>query len=126
MEALQQFKRAIYPRGLQLVEGGRFLSIQGKFTKRSPIDWLRFERGHQEATIIALGDSPNDIPMLECAHVAGIINSSKSQQLVPAKPLYTFRSQLSGPSGWAETMKKILQLIDSGELQKTMKGNRDG
>ena len=119
---LIQFKDALSKINLHLVEGGRFQSIQGNFDKRSPIDWLRSERKYEHTTIVALGDSPNDAPMLEASHIAAIVKSAKSDKINPVNPNFTIRSTLPGPAGWAESMAKALEILDSKNT-RTKEGN---
>jgi len=114
--AKQQFESALQTLGLQLLEGGRFFSIQSDYDKSTAMHWLRRQMADKNSITIALGDSPNDIAMLEAADVAVIIKSAKSEQIVLASPKRIIHSNRPGPAGWQIAITEILQLYQAGEL----------
>ena len=68
--AFAQFRQALQAAGLQLVEGGRFWHLMGNHDKASAMQRLCEKyraAGFQDFRTVALGDSPNDIPMLVAA-----------------------------------------------------------
>jgi len=85
--AKTEFTQQLATLGLQLLEGGRFFSIQGKFDKSDAIRHLIAHQKYSSNRIISvgLGDSPNDIAMLECVDVAVVIKSGNSD-LVASRP----------------------------------------
>jgi len=112
-----QFQRQLADIDLSLLEGGRFLSIQGQHDKSNAITWLREQQSDDTPVItVALGDSPNDAAMLEAADVAVIIKSAKSDRIELHQPNRVIRTSRPGPAGWKDAMLEILQLLDSGEL----------
>lgn len=90
--------------GLRLVRGGRFWHVTGACHKGEAVRWLvrRYTalRGHRPLTL-ALGDGPNDIPMLEAVDQAVLIRGHHDQPVAPAQPAL-YRSRVAGPAGWAE------------------------
>ncbi|GAB5499614.1 MAG: mannosyl-3-phosphoglycerate phosphatase-related protein [Pseudohongiellaceae bacterium] len=126
----QQFEQQLAGMDLSLLEGGRFLSIQGQHDKSNAMTWLRDRlkqqsRDHStekqqsadpEVITVALGDSPNDAAMLEAADVAVIIKSAKSDRITLHQPNRIIRTSRPGPAGWKDAMLEILQLLDSGSL----------
>jgi mannosyl-3-phosphoglycerate phosphatase len=126
----QQFEQQLAGMDLSLLEGGRFLSIQGQHDKSNAMTWLRDRlkqqsRDHStekqqsadpEVITVALGDSPNDTAMLEAADVAVIIKSAKSDRITLHQPNRIIRTSRPGPAGWKDAMLEILQLLDSGSL----------
>ena len=58
--------------------------------------------------MIALGDSPNDVTMLDRADVGCIIPNASSMPLLVSKAPRVLRSEGHGPSGWAELMTPLL------------------
>ena len=105
--ALQQFLRCLPEQGLVAQQGGRFLSVSGASDKGSALNRLR-QRYGRNTILIALGDSPNDQPMLEVADVAVIIRSERSASVAPAGPARILRTSGAGPVGWQEAMSSLL------------------
>jgi mannosyl-3-phosphoglycerate phosphatase len=103
-QALSNFCQELEQLGLQCVKGGRFYHVMGIFNKASCFNKLKayYSQRHSEAiSIIALGDSPNDLPMLEQADHAIVIPSAKGTNLSLNHSSVFFATQL-GPSGWQE------------------------
>ncbi|MFT6897460.1 MAG: mannosyl-3-phosphoglycerate phosphatase [Paraglaciecola sp.] len=107
-----QFIHELTKLGASPVEGGRFIHVCGNCDKGSALNWLvdEFSRQHQGSNCvsIALGDSKNDIAMLEAATIAVRI-------LSPSNPLphvnrrhNLYTSTQPGPAGWHECLTKIL------------------
>lgn len=112
------FVQLIEAAGLSALQGGRFLSIQGKCDKGVALKWLAQKYAQQwqcEVLTIALGDSENDCAMLEAADVAVWIKRDK-----PAPKLnrteQVFFSTEQGPKGWNQIMAHLLQLYQTGKL----------
>ncbi|KZZ42355.1 hypothetical protein A3758_15280 [Oleiphilus sp. HI0118] len=100
--------------GYDLVKGGRFFHLTNGYDKGQALYWLKqqYSRANpnQAQFAIALGDSANDIDMLEAADQAIIIKNphSKTIELAPGIPV--IRSAQAGPSGWAESLSSFLNL----------------
>lgn len=101
---LQGFREGLAGDGLQLVRGGRFWHATGNSHKGSAVSWLieRYQslRGRRPLTL-ALGDGPNDIPMLEVVDQAVVIRGCHGLDVSPVQPRL-YRSVATGPAGWAE------------------------
>ena len=114
--ALADFQAAIQEMDLQLLEGGRFLSLQGLYDKSGAVQFFvsrqASHREHGAITTVALGDSPNDTAMLEQADIAVIIKSAKSDRIQLQQPGRVIRTLLPGPAGWQEAMDEILKTLD--------------
>lgn len=114
--ARQHFADELGRLGLSLLEGGRFLSIQGEHDKSIAMHWLaRQEQGEQTITV-GLGDSPNDTAMLEAANIAVIIKSAKSDRIELKNPDKVIHTSRPGPAGWQDAMTEILTWLDKDEL----------
>lgn len=112
-----RFESELDAMGLTLLEGGRFLSIQGHHDKSNAMHWMREQQFGSEAVItVALGDSPNDSAMLEAADIAVIIKSAKSDRIELRQPNKIIRTSRPGPAGWKDAMMEILGLLDSDGL----------
>lgn len=98
-------------------EGGRFLHVGDRTSKGSAMQWLCrcYEEnfsGRQFQTF-ALGDSPNDVDMLECADYAVVVAAPghPAPKLERAKKVvYTTKY---GPEGWAQGLMQLLNIPES-------------
>ena len=110
-EALNLFTKVLARQNLQVIRGGRFVLVSGQTDKGKSIDWIReyFQRQHnRDVEVIALGDSDNDIPMLERADHPFIIRSPvHASPSLPDKHVYMSKS--FGPKGWNECIYDFLQ-----------------
>ena len=112
-QALDKFRQELAKLELQCVKGGRFHHVMGLFNKASCFAKLKeyYSQGWQEEiAIIALGDSPNDLPMLEEADHAVVIPSTKGANLQPNQNSVFFATQ-PGPYGWQEGIDFLLKSI---------------
>ncbi|MDA8975356.1 HAD-IIB family hydrolase [Akkermansiaceae bacterium] len=100
------FCAEIAKRGFQTLKGGRFLHVQGKTDKGSALPALR--AFYKADTIIALGDSPNDLAMIEQADIGVLISSPTNLGLDAPNSKRLIRTNQQGPKGWAETMTQLL------------------
>ena len=116
LEHFADFLRAM---DLQLIEGGRFISVQGVFDKSTAMNWLCKQSGTSDTMTVALGDSPNDHAMLNSADIAVVIRSAKSEQIQLDQPQHIIRTRRPGPAGWQEAMLLILERVDAGKLTPT-------
>ncbi len=108
-QSLEQFRQRLAANHLQAVQGGRFISVMGEFDKGTSLQWLR-QRYEKDGpvTVVALGDSPNDEPMLNAADIAVVIRSQRSAELNIDKPAQCIYTDAPGPSGWQQAMADIL------------------
>lgn len=104
-EAEEEFCRVVAERGLMTLRGGRFLHVLGQTDKGRPLAQLRQDK----VAIIALGDRPNDLAMLEAADIGVIIAAPDGFELEAEGLL---RSTETGPRGWAEMMTRILDELN--------------
>lgn len=109
---LEVFRDQLESQGLSLVQGGRFWHVMGRFDKADAVVWLRdrYREGNPAADFftVALGDSPNDLGMLEAASLAVVIPSQHSGNVQPVRAPETLRASRPGPEGWREAMERIL------------------
>ncbi len=110
---LDNFRKILSEKGMTAVRGGRFVSISGKVDKGKALEWLRqyyMKRYEQPPVIIALGDSDNDVPMLEKADYAIVVRSpARAAPKINHKQLIL--TDATGPSGWNDSLLSLLQDI---------------
>ena len=76
---LNEFIDILHRLGARVLQGGRFLHVSGSSDKGRALLWLNaqyaVDSGGAEPVSIALGDSPNDLAMLEAADHAIVVRS---------------------------------------------------
>jgi predicted mannosyl-3-phosphoglycerate phosphatase (HAD superfamily) len=98
--------------GGRILEGGRFMHLSGRCDKGMALSWLlsEYQQDNDAYTFksIAIGDSSNDISMLEVADIALMIASPSHDfpELKRQKDIY--KSSKVAPLGWVEGVKAIL------------------
>lgn len=106
----QQFVDAIAAQGLQALRGGRFSHIMGPANKGRAMELVTklLYPDHRPATV-ALGDSGNDLAMLEVADYPVVIRSPSHPLLQVERCRGVLRvSQDVGPAGWNSCVNEIL------------------
>ena len=102
----EQFVSALRARGAHPLQGGRFLTLAGDCDKGRALSRLREIYAAQLDNVvihdIAIGDSNNDIAMLEAAETALLIKSPVHDYPELRRKGGVMRSSGFGPLGWAE------------------------
>lgn len=120
-EALAKFKERLRPLQLQCVRGGRFHHVMGTFHKASCFAQLREyygSRWQEEVAIAALGDSQNDLQMLEDASFAIVIPSPKGIKIKLERDDTFYATQIA-PDGWQEGIDYFLNRIRVVEASRS-------
>lgn len=110
----REFIEILQSDGAKVLEGGRFLHVSGDCDKGQALQWLTdiYRHNNKDRAIetIALGDSNNDVAMLEAADQAIVIRSP----VHPAPRLHNqtsvITSKFFGPRGWATALSDYLDL----------------
>ena len=106
----ESLRKAAAQRGLTITEGGRFFHLNGKNDKGQAMQKLMslYKRLHGNIVSVALGDSPNDFSMLECADYPVLVRSRRSfEGLKKRIPRLMVTSDM-GPKGWNTALLDIL------------------
>jgi mannosyl-3-phosphoglycerate phosphatase len=119
--AMIAFRREIAAAGLSTLRGGRFLHVLGQTDKGRSMTWLRqlffiqhrvgqrrVEQQRRQLTVIALGDTDNDIAMLQAADIGVVIRSPSHPPPVFDSPGRVIVSEREGPAGWSDTINSLL------------------
>ena len=107
---LHEFRVELQKLDLQCVKGGRFHHVMGLFNKASCFPLLKSyyaKRWQTEVVIVALGDSQNDLPMLEQADFSIVIPSAKGTILKLERAEF-FLASYTAPQGWQEGIDHFL------------------
>jgi mannosyl-3-phosphoglycerate phosphatase len=107
---VESLTRAARMRGLHVTAGGRFFHLHGASDKGRAMEnvmrWYRTSRG--AVTAVALGDSPNDFPMLERADYPVLIRSQRAFPELRQKIPRLIVTDQVGPKGWNQAVLDIL------------------
>jgi mannosyl-3-phosphoglycerate phosphatase family protein len=128
-QSLMEFARELRIHGLQLTEGGRFLHVLGKCDKGTAMQTLNryyHAAGLTHATTIALGDSLNDLPMLQQADVAVVIRREGGDCLRLGEQASVYYTGATGPGGWNEFMMQYLQQFGRADKYDPARGMGHG
>ena len=98
--------------GANILQGGRFLHVSGHCDKGQAQSWLseqyQVNTPDKKVVSIALGDSDNDVAMLEAANIAVQVRSPVHHFPDLKRQTGIYRSRECGPAGWAECLSKII------------------
>lgn len=109
LQFIQQAQQA----GFGILKGGRFIHVLGLCDKGSSMQILKelYEQNyHKKYGVIALGDSPNDLDMLQLSDKPVVVKSpsSDSLNLDRSNTIYT---QHGAPEGWVEGVQSVLKTL---------------
>jgi mannosyl-3-phosphoglycerate phosphatase len=106
------FVETLTKTGAKLLQGGRFLSMGGQTNKGEALLQLQsiFATNNIDSDIcsLAIGDSNNDIDMLDAASSALIIKSTHHKPPMLSRHDNLLLSDKPGPKGWVEGVSKWL------------------
>ncbi len=109
----EEFIAALRARGANPLQGGRFLTLAGDCDKGRALCWLReaYLAAGLPAPLhdIAIGDSGNDVAMLETAETALVVRSPVHDYPQLERGNNTIHSTRYGPAGWAEGVSRWLE-----------------
>jgi len=107
-EALISFKEHVENEGLLVTSGGRFLHVMSDVNKGNTVKWMaqRYQQAEPETdwVIVCIGDSVNDVPMLEVADRPVFILNPATKQPDVSFIANLVQTRLPGPAGWNEAM----------------------
>jgi len=111
-EDRETFIAELQQMGARVLQGGRFLHVSGMCDKGTALRWLneqyRRTANGKPPQSIAIGDSQNDVGMLEAADHALIVRSPVHAPPTLQRSKSITISTLTGPKGWDEGVQKIL------------------
>ena len=109
----EAFIKELQGMGAKVLQGGRFLHVSGECDKGQAMNWLaeqfRDNKNGSLVKTVAIGDSQNDVAMLEQANIALIIRSPAHKPPELKRNNNTYISEQFGPDGWAQGVSNILE-----------------
>ncbi|MBW8190391.1 HAD-IIB family hydrolase [Neiella marina] len=116
------FIQAVNELGGNVLQGGRFLHIGDKVNKGAAMQWLKqlYSKLYPESEFqsIALGDSQNDVDMLEQADHAVVIASPTHTAPELVRQSNLIHSKAYGPEGWTEALIQLLEIPAQALLKR--------
>ena len=113
-EQFSIFKDNLSQQQIETQSGGRFIHLGSHCSKGDAMQWLVNHwkvSSNKNKTVIALGDSMNDISMLNAADYALVVKNKDDKLAVKGK-IKTLYSIEKGTVGWVELLEPLLgQLI---------------
>jgi mannosyl-3-phosphoglycerate phosphatase len=109
-EAMKRFGELVRRRGMSYTHGGRFHHLMGATDKGKAVRILTevMRRRWDDIRTVALGDSLNDIPMLQAADIPVLVNRPNGSYADSPRDLRFYRAPGVGPEGWAEAVGRLL------------------
>ncbi|MGK7912056.1 MAG: HAD-IIB family hydrolase [Synechococcus sp.] len=107
-----KFVSQLADRKLTTTRGGRFRHVMSNTDKGKALNWLatlyRNTYPDVDWTVVALGDSPNDLEMLRVANIGVLIPNPHRPPFEVTGVNSLVRPQSTGPAGWSEAIAAIL------------------
>ncbi|MGE9267237.1 MAG: HAD-IIB family hydrolase [Verrucomicrobiales bacterium] len=115
-EAFLDFKQELALNGIRILKGGRFFHLMGQEDKadglRAVSQLYHTHFPERSWTTVALGDSANDLEMLEAADIAVVIPHAHGNRLHPDNQNVIY-APATGPSGWNQVILKLIKQASS-------------
>ena len=110
----REFETLLAEKGIAARQGGRYLTLSFGATKADRMREIvnRYSQDGKRPRVIALGDAPNDIEMLEAADTGVIVanpHGSPLPELAGETKGRIRRTVRPGPEGWNESVLRILE-----------------
>ena len=109
---LKNLKIQAMENDLSINKGGRVYSISDNFTKADAFKFVKkkIKKKYPHSSFIGLGDSENDLMLLESVDYACIVKNKNKKLNLNKKTNFIFRSKYEAPFGWREIIKKVMKL----------------
>lgn len=111
---LKAFSRHLEDYNLQLLRSERFYQVTGNYDKTAAMVRLlkKYRKYYgKDVVSIALGDSPNDLGMLEAANYGVVIPNPNIPKKYFVNHTHLIHALHPGPRGWSATLTKLLEVL---------------
>ena len=116
----KKFKKDLFMYNLNIVFGGKMLNISGAHNKVDALNYFskRYESkfDNLKANSISIGDSENDVEMLNSSYYAGIVKNKYGSKIILKNKKNVFYSKQTAPEGWIEVVKKIRNKMENEHI----------
>lgn len=110
-ERFESFRTELAEHGINIIRGGKFIHLTGKADKADAaahvISLYKEQYPDKEWQTVALGDSENDLKMLELADIACVIPHDGAIRIHPNNK-HTIYATQNASAGWNECIQQIL------------------
>jgi mannosyl-3-phosphoglycerate phosphatase family protein len=112
----QTLLATVVEKGLHCIAGGRLLHLTGNNDKGKAVDILTqlYRKKFGEITTLALGDSPNDFPMLEHVDHPILVRNHQGEHDSSIQLPNLIKVEGIGPEGWGKAVINFIQQ-DNGQ-----------
>ena len=114
-EKLERFKSLLKVKALIMTSGGRFYHVMSPVSKGQAVTWLTKQymksQTRTQWKTVGLGDSYNDVPMLEAVDYPILIRNPASKQPDVSHINNLHKVELAGPAGWNQAILEILDMV---------------
>tara|TARA_B100000242_G_scaffold293824_1_gene273234 strand:- start:7338 stop:8195 length:858 start_codon:yes stop_codon:yes gene_type:complete len=115
-----QFESVLENYGLNIIKGGRFCHICSSQDKGKSVmyflDQIKSSRKYDRIITVGIGDSTNDIEMLNNVDYACVVKSKNNSNLLKKIDSNNIVSSINhAPEGWAECIHNVFSKIKSQE-----------
>ncbi len=109
-EKLNLFFKELSSSGFDASMGGRFIHVSSDCNKGTAVSkFLKLSPFNSQQKTISLGDSNNDVSMLELTDYSCIIKSPVNKKILLKKKTNIYHSRMLAPDGWKESLDHIFQ-----------------
>jgi len=109
-ELFEKFNFIVNSHNYKILKGGRFYHLIGNVDKGKALKLILkiYKNTFKKKFLsISLGDSPNDIAMLENTDYSGIVKAFSNKKLYLKKDKDVFYSSIVAPKGWEQVLKMM-------------------
>lgn len=115
-ENLHKFTLLLEQQGLAITRGGRFYHVMSPVDKGLAVKWLidHFLQNNTNTsmTTIALGDSENDLAMLQVVDYPVLIKNTHSANFDTSHITNIIKTEKTGPQGWNQVVLELIEQLN--------------